>query len=342
MRHSNTINFILQRRFLVSSNASISNLDVSSFNRGKKNFQKRIFSNFLFSKLFILYFFSVLYLFSLHICVSKDNAFSELQLNKVYNRKLAEHIPEKGEDSKQKKTNFDINEDEKLQSNYRSSIKSELNQSDKHNHEVMSESKKKQILEESDRIEKKNDNVHAKMDKREMNDEMGKQKIQNEGCAISLGKRSSELNYQMCEDEIIERIQNLDNNPSIEDIYILWWQVRGDQRNNFLEIIEYLKYIFYSLTNKYNFEECFIKKEWNKWYHGVLSDLINMETIDNKNFYSIYKKETWTREKFKDFIDKNILVWKNHKMSTKKKWENILTDDFINEEKKRADNSQQG
>ncbi|CRG97396.1 Plasmodium exported protein (PHIST), unknown function [Plasmodium gallinaceum] len=342
MRHSNTINFILQRRFLVSNNASISNLDISSFNRGKKNFQKRIFSNFLFSKLFILYFFSVLYLFSLHICVSKDNAFSELQLNKVYDRKLAEHIPEKGEDSKKTKTNFDINEDKKSQSIYGSPGMSELNKSVKHNHDGMSELKKKEILEESDRIEKKNDKVRDNMDKRKMNDEMGKQKIQNEGCAISLGNRSSELHYQLCESEINERIQNLDDVPSIEDIYILWWQVRGDQRNNFFQIIDYLKKLFKSLTNKYNFDESFLNKEYNKWYRGVLYEFINMEANDNKNFYSLYKRESWTREKFKDFIDRNILVWNNYKISIKNKWENILTEDFINEEQKRTDNSQQG
>ncbi|CRG97399.1 Plasmodium exported protein (PHIST), unknown function [Plasmodium gallinaceum] len=328
MRLTNTINFILPQRFLVSNNASISNLDISSFNGEKKNFQKRIFSNFLFSRLFILYFFSFLYLFLLNICVSKDNAFSGLELNKVYDRKLAEHIRKRGEDSEQQKTNFHINKDEKSHSNYASSVRSEQNQSDKQNHEKKSDLKKKEILEESDRIEKKNDKVHDKMDKRKMNDEMGKQEIQNEGCAISLGNRSSELHYQLSENEINERIKNLGDIPSLQDIYILWWQVRGDQRRNFLVIGYYLEKLFKSLMKTHKFDQRFLKKEWNKWYHGLLNDLIAMETKDNKNFYSLLKKESWTREKFEDFIDTNILEWKNHKINTRKKWESTLTEDF--------------
>ncbi|CRG85805.1 Plasmodium exported protein (PHIST), unknown function [Plasmodium relictum] len=359
MGFSNTLNLFLKRRFLASNNTNVKNEFVSSLNRKGKNFQKRNFSNFAFSKLFIYFCLSLFYLLLLNICISKRNIISDLQLSNGYSRKLTECICKKKkkksvqlrsscsnsvcleENGQGEKSDDEVNgqskegeEEEEEEVNSQSKEEEEEEEE-----EVNSQSKKEEeeeVNSQSKKEEEKEVNSQSKEEEDEVNGQSkeGEDDIDTESGKVNSQKKNnkeknSELFEQLSEEEIDEMLDGLDDIPNIQDVYILWWQHRGSQRNYFLDLMSELSDLYNSLVDMYNYNKKNLEKEWKKWYLGLLKDLTDKETEDNKTFYSLTNQGGLTREGLGSFINENKEEWKDHKENTRNKWKDIITTDFM-------------
>ncbi|KYN93289.1 exported protein (PHISTb) [Plasmodium gaboni] len=147
------------------------------------------------------------------------------------------------------------------------------------------------------------------------------------------GYEYSELYDNMTDEEIDKAVSELMEylNNSKEKVYNLWWQIMKNEKVKYVMIMKNLYSFFLKLKNKYNFDDTFSEKQWNKCKDKVKQNRLNYEKDVNMTFLNWLNSKILRKDDYQKFIKAKRLNWKELSIKTEKACRNDMLQAFDEE-----------
>ncbi|SPJ12414.1 Plasmodium exported protein (PHISTb), unknown function [Plasmodium sp. DRC-Itaito] len=144
------------------------------------------------------------------------------------------------------------------------------------------------------------------------------------------GYEYSELHDIMTDEEIDKEVGNLMDYlyTNKEKVYNLWWQIMNNERDKYVMIMKNLYNFFLELKKKYNVDDTFAEKQWNKCKNKVRKNRLNYEKSVNTTFLNWCNSVFLRKDDYQKLIKENRLRWKELSIKTEKTCRNNMVQAF--------------
>ncbi|SBS80001.1 phist protein [Plasmodium ovale curtisi] len=144
---------------------------------------------------------------------------------------------------------------------------------------------------------------------------------------LPFGCTKAELQEDLTEDELNNRIKNLKQNATVKDMFILWNQVLMFERKLFIKTQEYIMHYAVYLQKTLMLPTPIRMKYWWRAHYNMTDELIKKERGDFNDFYTFVSKggggcQRWD---FLYFLQAKRKSWSELRDLMKSIWMEILT-----------------
>ncbi|SOV75454.1 Plasmodium exported protein (PHISTc), unknown function [Plasmodium sp. gorilla clade G3] len=142
---------------------------------------------------------------------------------------------------------------------------------------------------------------------------------------LPFGVSNSELEDNLTEEELNERIRRLDLTVSVKDMFILWNHILAHERKKYTKMQEYLMYYSQYLEKTYQVPTGFRKKYWWRVHYMLTEEVVKRERTDNLDFHQFLRKGCCEKREFLYFINSKRKGWADLTETMKNIWMERLT-----------------
>ncbi|SOS76371.1 Plasmodium exported protein (PHISTc), unknown function [Plasmodium sp. gorilla clade G1] len=153
--------------------------------------------------------------------------------------------------------------------------------------------------------------------------------INNMDDTDEMNKINEEQYDRLSDEEINDKLDNLDESVSKKDMYIIWFNFSNNCRKKYYNMIDNVWTRFESLCSYHNIPKKILFKLWNKAYNDLICTLHNKDYISMKQFYELFDKNECSRNNYIQFIDILGESWYNLTNKMENKWNTILQGNII-------------
>ncbi|SBT76211.1 Plasmodium exported protein (PHISTb), unknown function [Plasmodium ovale] len=142
------------------------------------------------------------------------------------------------------------------------------------------------------------------------------------------GYQCSSIDDKLNDTEVDKMINELDNFPSKESLYRIWWNVFRNERIKYENVNKDLLNISKKFQKKYRSNGQFTRKQFQKCQHITSTGMFNKEYEILNLFYRWINKESLTSAEFKKFVGCTRNNYKNFLLDTKKECVQLMEEAF--------------